>query len=133
MEKWMVFVVLGVLVLMYAFLIIRQKRQAKKNEEIVNSFKVGDKVITHIGIYGKIKRIYNTTYGKVCVLEIGTLNKIDVEMDMRYIAGLDEKTAVAEEPKKEEPVPVEVKEEIKEERVVEKTQKTKNKSSKENK
>ena len=103
--KWYYWaIVLGVLAIMYVVLIARQKKQEKQSMEIRNSFQVGDKVITHIGIYGKIKRIYNTTYGKVCVLEIGNQNKIEVEMDMRYIAGKDEKTLVADEPKKEEQV-----------------------------
>ena len=104
-------IVLGVLVLMYVLLIVRQKRQEKQSNELLETFKVGDKVLTHIGIYGKIKRIYNTTYGKVCVLEIGTLDKIDVEMDMRYIAGLDEKTFVADEPKVDQTTKPEEKEE----------------------
>ncbi len=94
-------IIIAVLVLFYVLLLVRQKRQDKRNLEALNNFRVGDKVITHIGIYGKIKRIYNTTYGKVCVLEIGTTNKIDVEMDLRYIAGIDEKTAAPEEPKEE--------------------------------
>ena len=103
--KWYYWaIVLGVLAIMYVVLIARHKKQEKQSMEIMNSFQVGDKVITHIGIYGKIKRIYNTTYGKVCVLEIGNQNKIEVEMDMRYIAGKDEKTLVADEPKKEEQV-----------------------------
>jgi len=121
MDKWTVLIILGVLVLFYVFLIVRQKRQAKKNEEALNSFKVGDKVITHIGIYGKIKRIYNTTYGKVCVLEIGTLDKIEIEMDMRYIAGIDEKTSVPDEVKEEIKKP----EDKQEEKVVEKVEESK--------
>lgn len=102
MDKISIIVILGALVLMVVFMNMRQKRDAKRSQELMNSFKVGDKVLTHIGIYGKIKRIYNTTNGKVCVLEIGTLDKIDIELDMRYIAAIDEKTAVAEEPKEEE-------------------------------
>lgn len=98
MEWYYWLIVIGVLVVFYIILIARQKRQEKQNKEIIESFKVGDKVITHIGIYGKIKRIYNTTYGKVCVLEVGVNNKVDIELDLRYIAGLDEKTVAPEEP-----------------------------------
>ena len=90
--------ILGFLAIMYVLMIVRQKRQDKQAKQVMESFKPGDKVITHIGIYGKIKRIYNTTFGKVCVLEIGDKNKIEFELDMRYIAGLDEKTLVADEP-----------------------------------
>ena len=98
MDNWVWIVVLGVLVLFYILIIVRQKRQEKQSAEILNSFKVGDKVVTHIGIYGKIKRIYNTSYGKVCLLEIGTNSKLEIELDMRYIAAKDEKTAVPETP-----------------------------------
>ena len=110
MEWYYWLIVIGVLVVFYIFLIIRQKRQEKQNKEVLNSFKVGDKVITHIGIYGKIKRIYNTTYGKVCVLEVGVNTKVDIELDFRYIAGLDEKTVAPEEPTTAPAVKTEVKE-----------------------
>lgn len=99
MEKYYWIIILGVLALVYVLLIVKQKRDQKNSVEKLNTYKVGDKVITHIGIYGKIKRIYNTTYGKTCVLEIGNTNKIDVEMDMRFIASLDEKTALPDDPK----------------------------------
>lgn len=96
-------IVLGVLVLFYVLTMVRQKKQQKQQEEAQSSLRVGDKVITHIGIFGKIKRIYNTTYGKVCVLEVGVNNKVDIEMDLRYVAALDEKTVAPEEPTKVEP------------------------------
>lgn len=96
-------IVLGVLVLFYVLTMVRQKKQQKQQEEAQSSLRVGDKVITHIGIFGKIKRIYNTTYGKVCVLEVGVNNKVDIEMDLRYVAALDEKTIAPEEPAKVEP------------------------------
>ena len=91
MQSWYWIVILGVLIVFYVLTMVRQKRQEKQNAELMDKFKVGDKVVTHIGVYGKIKRIFNTSYGKVCVLEVGTTNKVDLEIDMRYIAGLDEK------------------------------------------
>lgn len=97
-------IILGVLVVFYILLMVRQKRQDKRNLEMLNNFKVGDKVVTHIGVYGRIKRIYNTTYGKVCVLEVGVSNKVDIEVDLRYIAGIDEKTIAPEDPVKLEEV-----------------------------
>ena len=98
MAWWHWLIVIGVLVVFYALLLVRQKKQEKQSKELLSSFKPGDKVVTHIGVYGKIKRIYNTTYGKVCVLEIGTTNKIEIELDMRYVAAIDDKTAAPEEP-----------------------------------
>ena len=101
MEWYYWLIVIGVLVVFYVLLVARQKRQEKQNLEALNSFRVGDKVVTHIGVFGKIKRIYNTTYGKICVLEVGTNNKVDIEMDMRYVAAIDEKTIAPEDPKPE--------------------------------
>ena len=98
MKEYYWLIVIGVLIVAYVFLIMRQKRQEKRNLEVLNTFKVGDRVVTHIGIYGRIKRIYNTSYGKTCILEIGNNNKVDIELDMRYIAGFDEKVAVPDEP-----------------------------------
>lgn len=94
MENYYWIILIGVLFVVYALMIVRQKRQEKRSIEALNSFKVGDKVVTHIGIYGQIKRIYNTSFGKTCILEIGTDKKIDIEIDMRYIASLDQKVAV---------------------------------------
>ena len=105
MEPWYWVVIIAVLVVFYVLLVVRQKRQEKRNLEALNQFKVGDKVVTHIGVFGKIKRIYNTTYGKICVLEVGVNNKVDIEMDLRYIAAIDEKTIAPEEPAKVEEKP----------------------------
>ncbi len=103
MEQWVMWaLILGFLAIFMVMNVVRAKRQQKQSAEIMNSFQVGDKVITHIGIYGRIKKIYYTTYGKVCVLEIGDKNKVDVEIDMRYIAGKDEKTLEPNEKPKEQ-------------------------------
>ena len=93
-------VVLGVLVIFYIMTASRQKKQQKLQEETLNKIRVGDKVVTHIGVFGKVKRIYNTTYGKICILEVGVNNKVDIEVDFRFIAAIDEKTVCPEEPTK---------------------------------
>lgn len=111
MQWYYLIIIMGMLIVFYILMNVRQKRQIKQQEQMVDSLKVGDKVITHIGIFGKIKRIYNTTYGKICVLEVGVNNKVDIEMDIRYVAALDDKT-VAPEPAKEEKVKTEDKDEI---------------------
>ena len=97
MDNYYWLIILGVFVLFYIFLMVRQKRQEKRSLEVMESFKVGDRVVTHIGIYGKIKRIYNTSFGKTCLLEIGATNKIDIELDMRFIASKDEKVMVEDQ------------------------------------
>jgi len=87
-------VIIGFMFLMLFLMNRRNKRQAKMMEDTINALQVGDRVVTHIGIFGRIKKIYETTAGKMCVLEIGTNEKIDVEMDIRYILGKDEKTLI---------------------------------------
>jgi len=116
MQSWHWLIIMGVLVVFYIMLMVRQKRQQKQQAEALNNFKVGDKVITHIGVFGRIKRIYNTTYGKICVLEVGVNNKVDTEIDLRYIAGIDEKTIAPEDPVKVENTPI--KEETKNEEML---------------
>ena len=83
MKEYYWLIVIGVLIVAYVFLIMRQKRQEKRNLEVLNTFKVGDRVVTHIGIYGRIKRIYNTSYGKTCILEIGN-NILSILKMMKY-------------------------------------------------
>jgi len=93
-------IIFGFMFVMLFFMKRKQSKQEQAMRDAVNALQVGDRVFTHIGIFGRIKKIYETTYGKVCVLEVGTNQKIDIEMDIRVIAGKDEKTlVVAEEPK----------------------------------
>lgn len=132
--KWYIIAIFGFIVVFYILTVVRQKRQTKKQEEALEAFKVGDKVVTHIGVYGKIKKIYNTSFGKTCLLEVGKNEKIELEMDMRYIAALDEKVLVADEVKVEEPKEQEPKEqEVKQEQKTETENLDKTKNQKKNK
>lgn len=90
-------IIFGFMAVMLILLNRKQKKQEKMMQEAIDALQVGDRVVTHIGIFGRIKKIYETSYGKVCVLEIGTNQKMDIEMDIRYIAGKDEKTLIAPE------------------------------------
>lgn len=88
---------IGLVVAMVLVMILNASRNKKANQEMQNmmqTLKVGDKVKTHIGVYGKIVSITETTDGKVCVIETGDKNKSQVEVDMRVIAGLDDKKVV---------------------------------------
>lgn len=90
-------VMIGLLVLLVVFMFIATRRQRKmqaEQMEKIYSLKVGDKVKTHIGVYGTIAKIYDSTDGKIAVIEIGDKNKVQFEMEMRYVAGLDQKTEV---------------------------------------
>ena len=88
---------IGLVVAMVLVMILNASRNKKANQEMQNmmqTLKVGDKVKTHIGVYGTIVSITETTDGKVCVIETGDKNKSQIEVDMRVIAGLDDKKIV---------------------------------------
>lgn len=59
------------LVFMLVFSATRRKKDAKMAEDFANNLKVGDKIKTYSGIYGKIISIKDTPNGKVCVIETG--------------------------------------------------------------
>lgn len=68
----------GVLIILIVFLVFmlvfsatRRKKDAKMAEDFANNLKVGDKVKTYSGIYGKIISIKDTPSGKICVIETG--------------------------------------------------------------
>lgn len=91
-------VILAVAVVLLGVMIFVRSKQTKKQQEefykFIDEVKVGDKVKTHIGIYGKVVSITETTDGKVFVLETGTKNKSEIEVDYRVLAGLDNKETV---------------------------------------
>jgi len=93
-EFW---VLIALLVLLVIFMFFRFRQQKKMQSEQVNmldNLKVGDKVTTHIGVYGRIIKIEETTKGKVFTIETGDKNKSELELDYRYIAGIDDKELV---------------------------------------
>uniref|UniRef100_A0A7C3MJM8 Sec translocon accessory complex subunit YajC n=1 Tax=Dictyoglomus thermophilum TaxID=14 RepID=A0A7C3MJM8_DICTH len=70
-------VVWGVfLAIFYFILVIPQKKEAKKREEMLNSLKVGDKIVTKGGLIGQIvainkqKRTIQVSFAKGIVFEM---------------------------------------------------------------
>ena len=68
----------GILIILIVFLVFmlifsasRRKKDAKMAEDFANNLKIGDKVKTYSGIYGKIISIKDTPSGKICLLETG--------------------------------------------------------------
>lgn len=83
--------VIGIFVLNY----FRSKKSKENMQNMVNNIKVGDKVKTYSGFYGKIIEITETTDGKVAVLETGNEgNHGYVSIDMNAIYAIDEKKPV---------------------------------------
>lgn len=64
---WDVFVLFGVMILVFYFLMIRpQQKRQKKHKEMTESLKRGDNIITTAGIYGRVENVEAETV----VLEI---------------------------------------------------------------
>lgn len=83
--------VIGIFILNY----FRSKKSKENMQNMVNSIKVGDKVKTYSGFYGKIIEITETTDGKVAVLETGNEgNHGYLSIDMNAIYAIDEKQPV---------------------------------------
>ena len=126
--------VIGIFILNY----FRSKKSREEMKNVINSIKVGDKVKTYSGFYGKIVEITETTDGRVATIETGDeKHKSFISIDMNAIYSIDNKepitldengniieplTQPTEEQKKEV---VEVKEEVKKEpkKITKKTKK----------
>ncbi|SKA78658.1 preprotein translocase subunit YajC [Paucidesulfovibrio gracilis DSM 16080] len=76
---------LPMLILMFAifyFLLIRpQQKKAKQHKEMLAALKVGDKVMTGGGFYGRIKAIDQD------VLTVELSENVEVKLNRGYIAG----------------------------------------------
>ncbi|TCI89952.1 preprotein translocase subunit YajC [uncultured Tenacibaculum sp.] len=67
-QRGMIFM-FGALAVMYFFLILPQRRKAKKEKEFRNDIKKGTKVVTTSGIHGKVAEINDTN--NTVVIETG--------------------------------------------------------------
>lgn len=64
-----------IILIFYFLLVIPQQRRQKKHQEMINSLKRGDKVVTTGGIHGAISDIKETTF----ILKIDENTKIEIE------------------------------------------------------
>ena len=71
-QDWgLLLILVAFLVFMLVFSSTRRKKEAKMAEDFANNLKVGDKIKTYSGIYGKIISIKDTPSGKVATIETG--------------------------------------------------------------
>lgn len=71
-KEWGILIILVVfLIFMLVFSASKRKKDAKMAEDFANNLKVGDKVKTYSGIYGKIISIKDTPNGKIATIETG--------------------------------------------------------------
>ncbi len=77
-----IFAMYGVFIAIFYFLVLKpQRKRQKMADELVQSLKVGDEVLTSSGYYGKICDIGED----VCFVEFGTNRAIRIPVDKREI------------------------------------------------
>ena len=93
--------VLPLLIILPLFIIVmtiiskKQQKSLQNAENLVNALKIGDKVKTHLGIYGVIVDFYDTTDGKIAKINISqTETPCIIDLNSRYLAGEDKKQVV---------------------------------------
>jgi preprotein translocase YajC subunit len=113
-QQYGILIVLVVALAILMFLTFnRRKKEEAARMDLNNKVKVGAKVKTFGGLYGKVVAIEETTDGKIVLLETGVGNKVSYQnIHINAIYGLDEKEPVVldasgkpifDEPKHEEP------------------------------
>ena len=75
-------------VIMYFFMIRPQQKKQKEVQKMRENLKVGDKVVTSGGIYGKIKEIEDTAF----IIEIAEGVKVKVDKASIFAATNDSQT-----------------------------------------
>lgn len=70
-----------ILIIFYFLILLPMKRRQKKIQEFQDSLKVGDKVVTTGGIYGKITRVNDKS------LQVEIADRVRIEVSRAAIAG----------------------------------------------
>ncbi len=122
---WPVILLLGLLAILLVVNMFSRKKQGDKQAEMLNSLKIGDKVVTNAGIYGEIVEITATNFGKILLLKSGEGKNVSyISVNMSVVIGIDTKEPVVldadgnivEPEEKKEEVKVEKEEQKKEEK-----------------
>lgn len=89
-------IVMGVLIVGYFFYSsYRRKKDYAQAQQAIDELKVGDKIVTTSGMFGTIKGISETTFGKVFLIESGEGKNISYfNIGANAIWGLDTKEDV---------------------------------------
>lgn len=81
----------------FYFLIIRpQTKKIKDHQQIIDNLKIGNKVITSSGIFGKIKNIDN----KSSIVELQIAEDVVIKIAKNYISEVDKTEVTKEDNKK---------------------------------
>jgi len=88
-QPWsMLLMIAALFVIMYFFMIRPQQKKQKEVQKMRESLKVGDRVITSGGVYGKIKEIEDTAF----IVEIADGVKVKVDKASIFAATNDSQT-----------------------------------------
>ena len=116
--QWILFGVIILLVICYPiFIVLKNKKEQQKAQELTNSLKVGKDVLTSSGVYGTIVAIEEKENGKIVTLQTGTEQyKSYISVDILAIyAVLNPDPIQPENTEVKQEVSEEVKEEVKQE------------------
>jgi preprotein translocase subunit YajC len=80
-----------ILGIFYFLILLPMKRRQKKIQEFQDSLKVGDKIVTTGGIYGKITRVNDKT------LQVEVADRVRIEMARAAVAGYQGQDPVVQE------------------------------------
>jgi preprotein translocase subunit YajC len=70
-----------ILAIFYFLILLPMKRRQKKIQEFQDNLKVGDKIVTTGGMYGKITRVTDKT------LQVEIADRVRIEMSRAAVAG----------------------------------------------
>jgi len=79
----------GMIAIMYFFMIRPQQKKQKEIQKMRESLKVGDRIITSGGVYGKIKEVEDTAF----IVEIADGVKVKVDKASVFAATNDSPSA----------------------------------------
>ena len=80
-----------ILGIFYFLILLPMKRRQKKIQEFQDSLKVGDKIVTTGGIYGRITRVNDKT------LQVEVADRVRIEMARAAVAGYQGQDPVVQE------------------------------------
>ena len=79
-----------VVAIFYFLILLPMKRRQNKIQQFQDSLKVGDKIVTTGGIYGKITRVTDKT------LQVEVAERVRIEMSRAAVAGYQGQEPVAD-------------------------------------
>lgn len=113
----MLIVLAAILLLFPIYLFVRNKKEQKKQVDLIENLKVGEYVITYSGVFGKIVEIVDKEMGRFLTIETGESHKNYVTVSANAIYMLANNNPKVYDENGNEVKPAEVNQEVLEEKV----------------